>query len=427
MAESNVFQEFKRVSPTTIQFRMAPTDVAFANTLRRLILTGVETVAFRSDMNEFGKTTDVSVLRNSTPMTNEMLADRIGLLPITVKNPLDWDPDKYIFRLSITNDSADLRDVLASDIEVFEKGEDGQETKVPNATFFQPDPITRETALLAVLKGKRPGQAPEAIEFTAKASMGNGREHARFIPVSQCAYRYTLDTDERRINELFEKWLSKAKKIADVKGLEEAQRKDLRAEYETMEIDRCYVMDKNGEPNSFDFTVESIGTMDPYQIVKRALIVATNILARYVNLDKQALPADLRVQPAANRLEGFDFLFQAQDHTLGNLLQSYIDLFLMDGSKVTYVGYNVPHPLRDEMVLRLGIAGGQEADARKVIAEAARGCSALFRGFLEAWERATGAGPSAAPKPQVVVKGRVKASAAAAKAPTGAKKSGTIG
>jgi DNA-directed RNA polymerase subunit L/DNA-directed RNA polymerase alpha subunit len=423
MAEMNVFQEVRKVGRTAISFRMSPTDVAFANTLRRMILTGVESVAFRSDMNEFGKTTDVSVTRNNTPMTNEMLADRIGLLPITAPNPLDWDPDKYIFKLSVTNDSADPRDVVAADIQVFEKGSDGEEKMVPNASFFPPDPISGDTALIAVLKGKRPGMAPEGIELTAKASMGNGREHARFNPVSQCSYRYTRDSDERRINELFEKWVIKAKKIPDPKGLEDGQRKELLAEYNTMEIDRCYLVDAKGEPNSFDFMVESIGTLEAHAIVKRALNTVVTMLVRYTTLDTQALPADLRVQPAANRLEGFDFIFQKQDHTLGWLLQSYIDLYMMDDSKVTFVAYKVPHPLRDEMVLEVGIAGGQEADARKVIAAAARGCSALFRGFAESWDTAIGA-PK---KPQVVVKGKVKASAPAAKGPTGVKKLGTIG
>jgi DNA-directed RNA polymerase subunit L len=427
MAEVNVFQEVKKVGRDAIRFRMAPTDVTFANTLRRCILTAVETVAFRSDMNELGKTTDVQIIRNTTPMTNEMLADRIGLLPITVENPLDWDPNSYIFKLSVTNDSADSLDVVAADIQVFKKGKDGEEVLVPNNQFFHPDPVTGDTALIAVLKGKRTGQPPEAIELVAKASMGKGREHSRFNPVSQCSYRYSLDTDERRLGELFEKWVIQAKKIPDPKGLEEAQKKELKAEYNTMEIDRCYLMDDKGEPNSFDFTVETIGTLDPYSIVKRGCDAIGLLCVRYVNLDTQSLPQDVRVTPAANRLEGYDFTFQGHDHTLGNLLQSYIDLFLMDGSKVTYVGYNIPHPLRDEMVLRIGIAGGQEIDARKVLAEAARGCVALSKGFAESWQRAIGA-PVAA-KPAVVVKGKVKASAVkgATAAATAKKPGGVIG
>ena len=65
----------------TYTFTLSPLHVTYANTLRRLILTGVETIAFRSDMTTLGTTTDVLVKRNDTPMTNEMLADRIGGIP----------------------------------------------------------------------------------------------------------------------------------------------------------------------------------------------------------------------------------------------------------------------------------------------------------------------------------------------------------
>ena len=80
--ESNVFQRIEQKDRYTVTFTLSPTDVGYANALRRIILTGVESVAFRSDINDLGKTTDVNITKNSTPMTNEMLADRIGLLPI---------------------------------------------------------------------------------------------------------------------------------------------------------------------------------------------------------------------------------------------------------------------------------------------------------------------------------------------------------
>ena len=173
-----------------------------------------------------------------------------------------------------------------------------------------------------------------------------------------------------------------------------------------MEIDRCFLTDQEtGEPNSFDFTVETVGTMSVQNIIARALKKGATIATAYTNLESQALPTDLRVQPAANRLEGFDFVFQKQDHTLGNLLASYIDLYLLDGSRVTYVSYTVPHPLRDEMLLRIGIAGGQQVDARRVLSEAARGVSALFAGWQDLWRQAQGLTPSspavaiAKPKP----------------------------
>jgi DNA-directed RNA polymerase subunit L len=408
MASSdNVFQDVKQVDRRTVTFRLQNTDVAFANTLRRLVLTSVETVGFRSDINELGATSDVNIKQNTTSMTNEMLADRIGLIPIAVKDPLAWDPEKYTFKINVTNKSSDLLAVTASEFEVTEKsGPNGEEVKVPNTEFFHPDPVSQETILIAVLKGARGTNQGDTIELEAKATIGMGREHSRFNPVSQCAYKYTRDPNEQRQEEMFNAWLTSAKKITDLKGLDADMRSSFKKEFMTMEIDRCFLTDQEtGEPNSFDFTVETVGTMSVQNIIARALKKGATLASAYTNLESQALPTDLRVQPAANRLEGFDFVFQKQDHTLGNLLASYIDLYLLDGSRVTYVSYTVPHPLRDEMLLRIGIAGGQQVDARRVLSEAARGVSALFAGWQDLWRQAQGLAPSspsvpiAKPKP----------------------------
>ena len=388
------------VSGSTIGFRMTPTDVAYVNTLRRLILTAVETVAFRSDIDEQGNTGDVVILRNSTPMTNEMLADRIGLIPITVPEPRTWDAEKYEFRLDITNDSPHPRDVFVSDIQVIEKaGENGEEKTVPNTSFFPPDPITHQTILLAVLKGKHPNRPAETLAFRAKATKGVGRKHVRYNPVSLCTYKYTRDEDKERRETLFHRWIVNKKYLKPDQDYEklDAAKKDLwMKEYTTMEADRCFLVNAAGDPYSFDFTVETIGTLSVPQIVNRALEAGIALCRKYENLEP--LPPTVRQTPAANLLEGFDYIFENEDHTLGNLLQSYIEANLMrDGSNITYVGYNVPHPLRDEMVLRIGITGGKDIDARRVIMTAARGCMEMFTAWSVQWQQEVGmARPAAA-------------------------------
>ena len=103
--EVNVFHNPVNVDPLTITFQLQPTHVSYANTLRRAILTEVETVGFRSDIKEDGSTSDVTVMKNTTPMTNEMLADRIGLLPVWAENPLTWDPEEFTFHLRAESDS----------------------------------------------------------------------------------------------------------------------------------------------------------------------------------------------------------------------------------------------------------------------------------------------------------------------------------
>ena len=51
----------------------------------------------------------------------------------------------------------------------------------------------------------------------------------------------------------------------------------------------------------------------------------------------------------------------------------------------------MPHPLRDEMLLRIGVEDGEEATARQALAEAAKGCVDMFQKLRAAWRVSTGA------------------------------------
>ena len=400
-----------------LTFTLQNTNVAYANTLRRLVLTGVESIAFRSDMNDMGTSTDVSIIKNSTSMTNEMLADRIGLIPIRWNSAKHGAPSDYVFKLNVKNTSDRLLDVTSNDITAVRLiGKDGKEEDIPKDAmdFFD------KNILLTVLKPYRANHEPQEIEFTAKASIGIGKEHARFIPVSQCAYRYTRDPSEQRQKELMLKWAKSMNKITGEEATKPADISEeklalLRKEYVTMEIDRCYLTDpKTGEANSFDFTVETIGTVDARQIIEEAVKKAREICERYTSFTRE-MPRNLKPPVvSSNRLEGWDFIFTvperyvdstatkedvlrehildllSSDHTLGNLLQTYVDEYLFGKNNVTYIGYNVPHPLRNEMVLRIGIHEGDELNARKTIEQAAIGCVKMFTDWLADWQHAAG-------------------------------------
>lgn len=244
-------------------------------------------------------------------------------------------------------------------------------------------------------------QEPERLHFKAKATVGIGRENARFIPVSQCAYRYTIDKDPERQKEFFERWLADHKKVA-ASELETnpARKAELQREFNTMEVQRCFLTDEAGEPYSFDFSMESVGVLDPVYIVARALQALQEKCMKYSNMDSGDLPETVRVGPADARMKGFDFLFAGEDHTLGNLFQTWMDINLMGtsaGTQITFVGYKVPHPLKDEVLLRVGVEDGKELTARTAVAEAARGCLAMFKAWEQSWSSLGGSAAALTP------------------------------
>ena len=371
-----------------LRFSLKDTNVGYANTLRRLIITGVETIGFRADMKNDGTTSDVNVIKNSTPMTNEMLAHRIGLIPIYIKNPLEFDPSNFKFVLHKVNNTQEPLDVKASDFEVYEKvGDDW--TSLDTSKFFPPNPVTKDTCLITCLKPKM-GENEEEVHVECIASLGNGRENARFIPTCECAYGYSRDDDADKIRKAFESWCSRYKKI-DASSLEtDPEKKEiLMREFNTLEIQRVYKVDENGEPNSFDFSIESVGILDPKYILHRACVVGSDLFARFGEGDEEneALPEEVYVRPADSEITGFDFLILRQDHTLGNAIQTWLDLHLIDpNGNIYYAGYKIPHPLKDEMVLRIGVRDNSQSTAIRVFKQATRALSNMFASWAKLWE-----------------------------------------
>lgn len=387
----SVFHDPENVDAKTVTFTLSPTNVTYANCLRRAVQSEVSILGFRADMTDTGTTSDVTVTKNTTPMSNEMLADRIGLLPIAfpAEGVSTWDKERYLFRLAVENKTEDALLVTASMIECLEKVPTSDErVRVPNTQFFYPDPVTGDTCIIAVLKPFVPGQSPEAIELTAWATPGKGKEHARFNPSSQCSYGYTRDPDEGRIMKRWQEWLVQKKISIKDLDADETRKKQLNTEFRSLELHRSFKIDANGEPYSYDFTVESIGTMSPYAMVYTALLELAALCEKYTAVDVGELPDTMDIRPADGSMKGYDLWFRGEDHTLGTMLQAWIVDNTVASGEVDYAGYKVPHPLRKEMVLRLGVADSkkfEERAARFCLASAAKGCADMFREWSVEW------------------------------------------
>jgi DNA-directed RNA polymerase subunit L len=369
----------------------------------------VATLGFRADMTDTGTTTDVKVLKNTTPMSNEMLADRIGLLSLGLPEGTDienWDKDQILFRLHVVNKQDQVGQVTAEMFECWESVPGTTERKrIENTAFFPKNPITGDTCLIALLKPFLEGQAPEEIEIEARATPGRGREHARFNPSSQCAYRYTPDTDEGKLTELWEQWLIQKKVNKKDLDTQTDRKEALKREFNTLERFRSYLVDGRGEPFSFDFTIETVGSMKAEDMVYKGLLALADLPDKYSSMDVNDLPDNVEIRPADSNLRGYDFVIQNEDHTLGNMLQTWI---VENDDSLDYAGYKIPHPLRDELVIRLGVEDTKkfdEMEARKIISNAARECSKMFLNMSVEWAsivRSSGALVKGAPPPKSV-------------------------
>ena len=186
-------------------FRFTNTDVTTANTLRRTILTHTSSVGFRTEPYE---KSDVEISINTTPLVNEMLAHRIGMIPICA-DPKTFDTSLYEFHLDKENVTKEIIDVSASDFRVFKKSVTNpldDPVEVDAKIFFPPDPITGDTVLITRLRPQwNPTAKNERLKLKAKASISNGKENIRWSPVCQVSYEYTPNPDPAHIQTVFTK------------------------------------------------------------------------------------------------------------------------------------------------------------------------------------------------------------------------------
>jgi DNA-directed RNA polymerase subunit L len=388
------------------RFTLEGVDTTVANTLRRCILAFTRSVGFRADLTDTANP-GIIIRKNTSVVFNEMLAHRITLIPLAVRRLAEFDPKSMEITLSIRNTSASIMHVKASDFKIVQKSLDGEE-EIPSASLFPPDPITGDTCLITTLRPAA-GASVEEIDLTAYPVIGMGETFMGFCPVAQCSYGNTEDPDPVRQEQFFFEWLAEFKKIAEAASVPPEVIAKHRVEWRTMANQRCFkISDTTGEPNSFDFVIESVGVRPVPDIVAEGIQAVIDLVTPFASVETPSADLGITTQPVDSRMTGgIDVNIAGQEHTLGNLLQSMITAIYLDteapDAPITYAGYKVPHPLHKSVRLRLGIREGQAGDpaaiARQVIAMGAQRAVQIFQDLARAWEARQSAGEVAGPPP----------------------------
>ncbi len=246
-----------------LHFLVKGIDVAFANALRRTMLTDLPTMAID----------EVIVLKNTSVMYDEILAHRLGLVPL--RTPLDE------YRLPQECDCEKKGCSMCQCTFTLEKTADHEELVVYSRDLKSQDPnVVPTTEDIPIVK-LSPGQE---ISIEAYARLGTGQEHAKFQPVSTVAYKYVpmISIDRTKCTHCAACVETCPRKIF-IREREEIATRN------TLDCTLCELCVKECEPNaitvepqedSFLFKIESTGALQPDEIVKRA----TEILKERIRL-----------------------------------------------------------------------------------------------------------------------------------------------
>lgn len=249
-----------------LRLRIEGTNSAFMNTLRRIMLSEVPAMAID----------DVVIIENSSPLQDEFLAHRIGLIPL--KTDLDTYnlPEECMCKSEFGCNLC--RVSLALEVEA-----EDHKTTVYSGDFKTENPsIVPVSSKIPITK-----LAPEQkIRLEAYARLGKGKDHARWQPVSACAYKYVpkISVNQRLCNSCGDCVKVCPKNIL-VKAGETIQIRNI---YNCTLCRDCVqacpkdpkAIDVIWDESSFILNIESTGVLAP----ERILFEALNILKR--KLDK---------------------------------------------------------------------------------------------------------------------------------------------
>jgi DNA-directed RNA polymerase subunit L/DNA-directed RNA polymerase alpha subunit len=337
MTFKNIVTEGNKLS-----FDIYDVDVSVVNALRRVMISELPSLAFSFDPN--AKENDIVIKKNTGSLHNEFLGHRISLIPIHFsKDDMEaFRREQYKFVLKKHNTTTSMMNVTSEDIIVYDET-DKEYPKDVRDRLFPANHFTNNHILITRLKpnlfNKENG---DEIHIEAHASMGIGKMHSRWTPVSLCTYFNILD--EKSVEKGLSDYISKNKHS----GLDE---QELRTRFNTLEKYRHYKKNKYDEPNAFHFEIETECGMDCKYIVSKGFEVIMEKIKSFISNIGDKTTVDVK------QSQGMTFItIQGEDDTLGNLVQAMLyNLYIREGDvrNIHYIGYYKPHPLEDNIVLKV--------------------------------------------------------------------------
>ena len=273
--------------------------ISFVNGIRRVI---------EEHMTSF-VLTDVNVIQNNTVFNNDILIQRLKMMPIIYSKAMNFNIDKLVAKIDILNDKEYPIAIKSKDIKFLY-----EDKEVENIISY-PEIIFVQNIL--------PGQT---IQLMCNLHKDESRTHAAFKHTCKNLYYFKLD--DELINT----------KIKEQNITDEKDKIDFRLS------NQIYKKTDIGLPETYIYEMESNGIMSVKETLKIGLEYLIVKLGDIIELVKTDI-----LEPSKNNPLISVITFNNETHTIGNLLSQYASEHkLLDGCT-----YLIPHPLDNILLVKL--------------------------------------------------------------------------
>ena len=315
-----------------LTFTVSGINVSIANGLRR-IASEIKSVVFRTTPHEACMATFEV---NTTRMNNELLKQRLSCIPIYA--PEDFPIDDYILVVDKQNKTNTIEYVTTADFQVVNVATK-QADKNLAAKLFPPNTMTGDYPELArLLPRVSENIEGERLALTSKFVLAAAKEDSSFNVSSVFVYSNTLDPVKVKAA-----WTEKKTELA--KTLSAPELLFAEKDWHLLDAKRHFF------PDSFDFTIETVGPINNIAIVNKCASLMIDKL-RLLQDTIQSDPAVINVSETTIP-NSFDIILKGEDYTLGKVIE-YVLYETHYDKTLTYCGFRKPHPHIDISLIRLG-------------------------------------------------------------------------
>jgi len=323
-------------------FTIEDANVSVANAVRRTMLSDIPAVVIDTTKE------NIEVEINTCKLHNEILKQRLGCIPVHIKD-IEGIED-LVVECEVNNDTDSLVYVTTKHFQIFNNNTNKYLTQQQVEKIFPPDELTKDYILFTRLRPKISNDIPgEMIKFKAKLKIGTAKQDGMYNVVSTCAYGNTEDKVEQH-----NQWQVIAEQL-DSKGVIESQIEYERKNWYTLQAKRFYVQ------NSFDFKVQTVGVFSNMEIIHKALDI---LISKLDNIAKNCEDEVIELNRSATAMNnGVDIKLVGEDYTIGKVLE-YV-LHEEDYKKnrtLSYVGFIKKHPHDDYSIIRVAFNDNEDID-----------------------------------------------------------------